>query len=610
MHVKFKTITVTRFRSFLGTSTFQLDRGPGLFFLKGDNRLEGELGSNDAGKSTILKAFKWCLFGVADGLKNPDIIPWTGKGTTEVAVLAEVDGSDHIIKRTAAPNLLTIDGKEAGQAYVDELIRIPPRIIPYTLIMGQRQDLFFDLTPAPKLQIFTECLDLERWDRRSKKAAELSSALDRELCDIERSLADYKSKAEHVTETLKIWKTKSREWESERVGALKHHDKDKANITSLLASATSVRDKADLDLDRAETEIRGSNLNKLHMDYNDVQLEISKIENLLKGATRDLAIAETSLDKLSGSVCPTCQQPLNTGTHRSLLKDAKDRIKTLKSQIGQHKADIEKKVARQSKLGEAFKIEKVAYDQFKLNAANARDSLLRASREVSEFEAQLKSLGRRIEDYETKDNPFNEEIKKFRKQLSDTNGAIQDAENSVNEKTAQYNRALYWVRGFNDIKLYTLTEVLQELEIVTNSLLSEFYLDGWSVRYDVERENKSGTVARGLNIEILSPRNSKPVKWEVWGGGVSQRLRLAGTVALSSVLLNHVGVSTNLMILDEPTQGLSSQGAQDLIKMLAQRAADASQSIWLIDHLSRPTASFAGEVTIIKDQRGSYIDGQ
>ena len=371
-----------------------------------------------------------------------------------------------------------------------------------------------------------------------------------------------------------------------------------------------MRDKADLDLDRAETEIRGSNLNKLHMDYNDVQLEISKIENLLKGATRDLAIAETSLDKLSGSVCPTCQQPLNTGAHRSLLKDAKDRIKTLKSQIGQYKADIEKKVARQSKLDEAFKIEKVAYDQFKLNAANARDSLLRASREVSEFEAQLKSLGQRIEDYETKDNPFNEEIKKFRKQLSDINGAIQDAENSVNEKTAQYNRALYWVRGFNDIKLYTLTEVLQELEIVTNSLLSEFYLDGWSVRYDVERENKSGTVARGLNIEILSPRNSKPVKWEVWGGGVSQRLRLAGTVALSSVLLNHVGVSTNLMILDEPTQGLSSQGAQDLIKMLAHRAADAGQSIWLIDHLSRPTTSFAGEVTIIKDQRGSYIDGQ
>ena len=609
MFVKFKSITITRFRSFLDTATFQLDRGPGLFFLKGENRLEGELGSNDAGKSTILKAFKWCLFGAADGLKNPDIIPWTGKGTTEVEVLVKVDGSDHIIRRTAAPNLLTIDGKEAGQAYVDELIRLPPRIIPYTLIMGQRQDLFFDLTPAPKLQIFTECLDLERWDRRSKKAAEISSALDNELCVIERSLVDRRNKAGHITETIKIWKTKSREWEDEREDALKHHEKDRANITSLLAGAVSVRDKADLDLDRAETEVRGSRLDKLHASYSENQLAIDRIEASLKSDARSLAEAEANLVRLINAVCPTCSQSLGSSQHKKMRSEIGATIKELKAKIKKSQKMLADQKDILDDLSDTILNEKAAYDQFKRDAASARDRLLRASREVSEFEAQLKSLNQRIADYETKDNPFNEEIKKLRKQLSDLNNDIQVAEKNINEKTAQYNRALHWVKGFSEIKLYTLTEVLQELEIVTNSLLSEFYLDGWSVRYDVERENKSGTVARGLNIEILSPRNSKPVKWEVWGGGVSQRLRLAGTVALSSVLLNHIGVTTNLMILDEPTQGLSSQGAQDLIKLLAQRATDAGQSIWLIDHLSRPTASFAGEVTIIKDERGSYING-
>ena len=100
------------------------------------------------------------------------------------------------------------------------------------------------------------------------------------------------------------------------------------------------------------------------------------------------------------------------------------------------------------------------------------------------------------------------------------------------------------------------------------------------------------------------------MKWEVWSGGVSQRLKIIGTEALGSVLLNHVGITSNLEMYDEPTESLSREGVSDLVDLLAQRAKDAQKDIWFVDHHVVESSRFNQVVTVTKDAGGSRLDGR
>ena len=174
--------------------------------------------------------------------------------------------------------------------------------------------------------------------------------------------------------------------------------------------------------------------------------------------------------------------------------------------------------------------------------------------------------------------------------------------------TRLMERTRFWVKGFKDVRLYVIEEVLAELELTTNAALEEVGLVGWKVEYSIEKETKSGTIQRGLNVIIHSPATKTPVRWECWSGGEGQRLRIVGALALSQVLLNYAGIETNLEVLDEPTQHLSAEGVRDCCDFLAARAKQLGRQCWYVDHQSVESTRFASVVTVVKDKRGARIE--
>lgn len=608
MHIKFDSIYLKRFRSFLDEATLHFDSaGVGLYFLKGKNEAQSALGSNGSGKSTCLDALSWCLYGkTIQGLKNTDIAPWTGKGQTIVEVTIQIDNEVHKIKRTANPNLLSIDGSEAAQSYVDKLIGIPIEIMPYAIIMGQRQPLFFDLTPSEKLRVFTEPLNLERWEQRSVRASELVKELEIKqealLLEIELQKGQLtKAEAAH-----RLWKEKAAEWEQERADALKHRDKDRSSMQTMLTSIQSQYDNADLTLERAETELRAISLEKLQKENYKLQKEYREAETKYQTLSLEQQSLLKTSEKVDKGICPTCKQPLKT--HKKALQaDLDRRAKEVAEEL---KAAVEafKRVSAASEEIEArVESEIEAKQKFQVESNQARDDLLRLGRQKSEFEAQIKSLDERIKEYEAQNNPFKDEVQAARRNFMQINDAIDKATERGVPLREQCERTRYWVKGFKEIKLYTLTEILQELQLTTNSLLQEFGLVDWQIHYDVERETKAKTIARGLNITVLSGNNKEAVKWEVWSGGEAQRLRLIGSIALGSVLLNHLGVSTNLMVFDEPTESLSKEGVVDLVELLANHAKDAQKNVILVDHHAIESSHFVDVITVTKDKQGSRL---
>jgi DNA repair exonuclease SbcCD ATPase subunit len=613
MHLQFKSIRIVRFRSFLKEATLHFDNcGSGLYFLRGKNEASEALGSNGAGKSTIVDSLFWCLYGkTVQGLKNPDVIPWSGKGKTEVEVTIQIDDITHNIKRTIGPNLLTIDDKEAGQDYVNELIGIPFEILPYTIILGQRKPLFFDLTASEKLKLFGEVLQLERWDKRSDHAATTVKSLESEIASTQNELDSCLNQLATADSDFKALKQQSSEWEAKRADSLANADKEKANLLKQIESVANERDAADLKLDHSECELKAlrKSLDDRYSELRTTNNNINYCEANIKSEKRSKQEAEEKIKALNNDNCPTCSQPIKSDKLRKQLEAAlKNALKSFINGIETNQDSFDRNVVAANHIQLTINRLEEAKEGFENDANEARLVLDRLVPRISEWQAQVKAIEKSLQDFEEKNNPYTEQLQTLRRRrdISKANG--NKYEETIKTKTEYCERVRFWIKGFKDIKLLVVEEILQELEITSNAMTEESGLIGWQIQYDIERETKSKTIARGLNISILSPANKQPVKWECWSGGEAQRLRLIGTAALSSVLLNHVGVSCNFEVYDEPTQGLSKEGIVDLVELLAQRAADTHKSIWLIDHHTISSNKFAAEILITKNKNGSILN--
>jgi DNA repair exonuclease SbcCD ATPase subunit len=612
MQLKFKTISIERFRSFKDKAVINFDdAGSGLYFVKGKNLVNPALGPNGAGKSSIIDALLWCLYGkTVQGLKNPDIAPWTGKGTTSVEVTLMIAKESNIIKRTANPNKLTINGAEAGQEYVDKLIAIPFEILPYTIILGQRKPLFYDLTASEKLKLFSEVLNLDRWETRSAHASELVKSLDREIASKETELEMHQKMQEQMNADFTKLKQQSADWEEQRSKLIETATQQKQHLHQQIIPLAKQRDDADLKLERAETELRASKIETFRKQYNVALNEIVKFEETLKTAVRSKAVYDAELISIQDCICPTCKQETDKTLTKNLRADYTKKIKTCDEQIAICTKSITTSKEIRDQVLTKFENEEAAIAKFKQEAEEARDVLDRLLPKISGWEGQIRAIDQRVQESSNDNNPYTEQLQTLRRRRDQNKSTIETTTESIKTKTEYSERVRFWVKGFKDIKLLQVEEILQELQITTNGMLEEFGLVGWEVTYDIERETKSKTVARGLNIVINSPENKNTVKWECWSGGEGQRLRLIGTAALSSVLLNHVGVSTNVEFYDEPTESLSKEGIQDLVDFLAQRAKDTKKAIWMIDHHTVESSKFVSVITVTKDKNGSHIDAQ
>jgi DNA repair exonuclease SbcCD ATPase subunit len=161
------------------------------------------------------------------------------------------------------------------------------------------------------------------------------------------------------------------------------------------------------------------------------------------------------------------------------------------------------------------------------------------------------------------------------------------------------------VKGFKQVRLYLLQEVLEELQGVTQTLLPQIGLDDWLCEFAMERETQAGKVSPGLNVNIFKPGSDVQVKWESWSGGEGQRLRLIGAIALSQVLLRRAGVECDMLILDEPTRHLSPEGVAETIDFLIDLGVD--HQVLYVDHQAIESRRFASTLIVRRDENGAKI---
>jgi energy-coupling factor transporter ATP-binding protein EcfA2 len=132
-------------------------------------------------------------------------------------------------------------------------------------------------------------------------------------------------------------------------------------------------------------------------------------------------------------------------------------------------------------------------------------------------------------------------------------------------------------------------------------------LTDWRVEFDIERENKSGGVTKGFSVLLYPPKRDKPIRFESYSGGETQRLRLAGDLGLANLIMERAGLTSMIEVYDEPASFLSAEGLLDVAETLHQRALTHGKRIFLIDHSTMDFGD-AERLLVVKDERGSRLD--
>lgn len=570
--VRLERVEVQGFRSFRDLETFDFSDQPGVVFLTGRNEDEPALGRNGTGKSSWWDAVYWCLYGVAStGLLGPELSTWElGRG---IYVHVRING--HRITRTWNVNTLHLDGEDATQQQVDDVVGLTREQFLFCAYMAQGTESFLDLTATEKTDLLASVLDLDRWLTYSDAADKVAREHAAEVDGINTELVQARASIDELRAI--DYTSASAQWRIKRV-------------ETLVTIANEVNE-AEEDLESIKA--RRHNTCALHRSAEELVTAyaptLARLDKEARNADRALASTRHHIKQLkerTGS-CPTCGQEWphshdNGRLLRKLLIDEEEQL------VEAEAADEDLAEARQH------------VNALEADVRDHRAALERADRDREHTERTLKELARRAQATRSERDPFIGMSLDREERLGRLTAKVDRLMISLDKERAAHERAAAWVKGFKDVRLYLVAEALTQLEVEANSALVQLGLIGWEMRFAPDSETKKGNVKRGFSVGIKSPSTTRTVPWRAWSGGEAQRLRLAASMGLANLISSYTGYRPFVEVWDEPSDGMSPEGIRDMLSTFARRAATNNRQVWVVDHSALESGAFVETVTAVK----------
>lgn len=613
--MRLTAVRIRNFRSFRDGREFIFPEGPGLYFLRGENRAQPRLGGNAVGKTTLWEAICWAIYGkTSRGLKAGDICNWgAGKSTCVELDWINDDGTDGRLIRTWGPISWTLNGedltKDASSPLASQL-RLSFAPFLHSILMSQNQPMFLDLKAEAKAAVFSEVMNLDGWLGYSSRASDLAREADTECRFWERKVASLQGELQAAAKS-EDFEDRSAAWQAD-------HKRDLEEIlrrySDLIARLEPAKAKV------VEAELAESRKRELYAEKLNQVEEYSAARSRFRAATDDakerMSKARADLERrASHKVRLEMNQPCGECGHVYLSEELASRQREARTQWSIAMEESQTAYAKLKKAEREESIMERSIDESRERMKQAMDAhhlatldLKDARRALLDLEKRLDAMEDEAEKVEKDRNPYEALSQEATERRAEIAAELTAAERKRQDYYERWMRYSFWVRGFKEVRLQRISEALTQLEVEVNNCVVELGLVGWELLFAVDKESKSGSMQRGFTVHVLSPDNKKPVPWEAWSGGESQRLRLAGNAGLSNLIRSTTGTPLDLEVWDEPTNGMSPEGIDDLLECLAARAKREARQIWVVDHRALGSGVFDGNYRVIKDKNGSRFE--
>lgn len=159
--------------------------------------------------------------------------------------------------------------------------------------------------------------------------------------------------------------------------------------------------------------------------------------------------------------------------------------------------------------------------------------------------------------------------------------------------------------GVNGIPAMIIEHTLPELEREANRILQQLTGGRMHVRFDTQRETKTGNLRETLDIIISDEKGTRP--YENFSGGEQFRANFAIRVALSRLLARRSGVRLRSLFIDEGFGSLDADGRQRLVEAI-KTVQDSFQLIMVITHIDELREAFPTQILVTKSDAGSVVE--
>ena len=615
MIVKFLNIHLENFMSF-ESADVELDNNGFVQIIGKNNNKTDSSKSNGSGKSAIWEALNWCLTG--ETLRgSKDVVRHDSEDGTIVSLEFEVDNCPYKLTRTKnhkkyKTNLFLIKNGEdiSGKGIRDtEIIlsntlpELTPALINSIIILGQGLPMrFTNNTPSGRKEVLEKLSksDFMIQDLKDRIAVR-KQELDDRYKEITTSIT--KKETEYDFEKILLGKAVA---ELESLNDIDGYISRKTELEAVLVDLNNhiktLQEKYNGHDASEEYDIVQEFKFNLQKQLNDQLSDISNIyqssifdkRNELLLLTSDINGLRNKISQLENvvDVCPTCGQKL-PDVHKIDTTDLHNELNTKSAN-----ADIISDTIKN--LEEEFsskKKEKQAEFDDRLNGCNESLKWLKGEKEVLSSEAVKKQ---RIENELDSINSFLNNIKVQTEQAKKNIEESKETLNKISEEINRYKELKTDLelrlsiqskfdtvikRDFRGILLqncitYINTKAKEYCKKVFDTDLISFALDG-----------------NNISISYCGK------EYESMSGGEKQKIDLIIQFAIRSMLCTYLNFSCNLLVLDELTDNIDSDGCKKVIDFISDVAADVD-SVYLISHHADLELPFDKILNVVKDERG------
>ncbi len=578
--LKIKNVSMKNFLSVGAvTQAVELDRN-GLTLVLGDNLDLGGNGSrNGVGKSTILQAISFGLYGDAlTNIKKDNLVNKINGKNMSVSIEFEVDGKTHRIERGRKPQFfrwIVDDVNKADENATDEaqgeikdtqkeinrIIGMSHMLFKHIVALNTYTEPFLSLGAGKQREIIEELLGITMLSQKAENLKELIKTTKTQIDQEEFRIKTVKTANEKIEKAVLDLQHRIESWDV----------KNKKEIETL---ELAIGQLETLDID---VELTAHNNVEI---YKELNTGITQFNKDIATKTRHATQLETQLNGLlnqyttaQGKQCPMCGNGIKGHTHDDIISDLEKRISDLDTQIASERREINDFTDQLNEMLPVFESmtkPQTFYPTLKeaLNHKNTVDTLYK------DLQREQNSV-----------NPYLDQVDSL--------------QNTVQPVSYEHLNSLNKAREHQEFLLKLLTNkdsfirkrIIDQNLSYLNSRLND-YLDKLGLPHNVKFLNDLSTEITLLGQDLDFDNLSR---------GERTRLILGLSWSFRDIFEN-TNQAVNLLFVDELLDsGLDPAGLEGSVAVLKKMERERNKNVFVISHREELITRVSNVLSVIKE---------
>ena len=529
--INFKSV---RWKNFLSTGNnfteIQLNRNPTTLII----------GENGAGKSTILDALCFGLFGKPFRIiSKSQLVNSINGGSTMVEIEFSIASKNYKVIRGIKPNKFEIylnDNMLNQEASVrdyqkileQQILKLNYRSFTQVVILGSSTFVpFMQLKSTHRREVVEEILDIQIFSIMNLLLKQNIKTLQDEIREVDYNfnlITEKINLQENHIDDLKKNKDKIIEQKTNSINTNKKEITNKTNERNKVTTESdnllkSISDKSDIETKKTELQNYQTTIKEKHKTH-------SKTMKFFEKYTE----------------CPTCKQEIEKSFKEKMIKEKKEAIDKLKDGLDKLEIENNKLETRFSEIVNAS--ETIRKNQVKLAELNAS---------ISQLEKFNVKLQVEIDSFNT-NSVSDSDIEKLT-ELKNNSDSIEVQRKSLKEEKS-YSDAARAILQDTGIK----TKVIKQYLPIMNKLINK-YLNSMDFYVNFTLDENF--------TETIKSRHRDEFNYASFSEGEKMRIDLALLFTWRAIAKMKNSVNTNLLILDEIfDSSLDGAGTDEFLKIL------------------------------------------